>query len=160
MGTGDYLDVNESFARATGYTREEIVGSNFYKLGLWPDEAAWAPFTEALITASEVRNYPATFRMKDGHLVRSLISAVQCELWGKRCCISSARDISDLSVAQERLRRSEETFRKIFDASLDAMTIVDGTTGAYIDVNPEFLRATGFSRDDIIGKTATLSVSG
>jgi two-component system sensor histidine kinase/response regulator len=153
MGTGDYLDVNESFARATGYTREELVGSNFFKLGLWPDEAAWAPFTEALITASEVRNYPATFRMKDGHLVRSLISAVQCELWGKRCCISSARDISDLSVAQERLRRSEETFRKIFDASLDAMTIVDGTTGAYIDVNPEFLRATGFSRDDIIGKT-------
>ena len=79
---------------------------------------------------------------------------------GQALLYLEARDISDLSVAQERLRRSEETFRKIFDASLDAMTIVDGTTGAYIDVNPEFLRATGFSRDDIIGKPATLRSSG
>ncbi len=60
-----------------------------------------------------------------GTLVRSLISAVQCELWGKLLLSGAARDISDLSVAQERLRRSEETFRKIFNASLDAMTIID-----------------------------------
>ncbi len=151
--TGDYLDVNESFARATGYSREEILGSNFFKMGLWPDEAQWAPFTETLVTTGEVRNHPATFRMKDGRLVPSLISAVQCELWGKLCCISVARDISDLSAAQERLRRSEETFRTIFDASLDAMSISEAETGRYVDVNPEFLRATGFTREEIIGKT-------
>ncbi len=153
LATGDYLEVNESFVRATGFSREEIIGSNFFKLGLWPDEAAWAPFAETLLTTGAVRNYPATFRMKDGSLVSSLISAVQCELWGKLCCISAARDISDLSAAQERLRRSEETFRTIFDASLDAMTMVDAVTGEYLDVNPEFLRATGFSREEIIGKT-------
>ena len=54
---------------------------------------------------------------------------------------------------RRRLRRSEETFRKIFDASLDAMSIMDADTGRYIDVNPEFLRATGFTREEIIGKT-------
>ena len=153
MATGDYLDVNESFARATGYSREEIVGSNFFKMGLWPDEAEWLPFTETLLTTGKVRNHPATFRMKDGRLVPSLISAVQCELWGKLCCISTARDISDLSEAQERLRRSEETFRTIFDASLDAMSITEAKSGRYLDVNPEFLRATGFTREEIIGRT-------
>ncbi len=152
MATGDYLDVNESFARATGYSHDEIVGSNFYKMGLWPDEAEWSGFTEALVSKGEVRNHPATFRMKDGKLVPSLISAVQCELWGKLCCISTARDISDLSEAQERLRRSEETFRTIFDASLDAMSISEPETGRYVDVNPEFLRASGFTREETIGK--------
>jgi PAS domain S-box-containing protein len=154
MSTGDYLDANESFLRATGYSREELIGSNFFKLGLWPDEGEWNQFTQALVSTGKITNHPATFRMKDGTLVPSLISAVQCELWGRVCCISSARDITELNLAQEKLRRSEETFRKLFDSSIDAITIVDMTTAEYVDVNPEFLRASGFTRDEIIGKSA------
>ncbi len=112
------------------------------------------PSLTSLLTKGEVRNHPATFRMKDGRLVPSLISAVQCELWGKLCCISAARDISVLSEAQERLRRSEETFRTVFDASLDAMSITDAESGRYIDVNPEFLRGSGFTHEETIGRTA------
>ena len=151
MATGDYMDINDSFARATGYSREELIGSSFFKLGLWPDELQWQDFIDQLILNGEVRNHPATFKMKDGRLVSALLSAVQCELWGKVCCISSARDVTELNLAQEKLRRSEETFRKIFDASLDAMGIVDILTGSYVDINPEFIRASGYSREEIIG---------
>ena len=153
MGTGDYLDVNESFARATGYAREDLIGSNFFKLGLWPDPEEWKQFNETLIMTGEVRNQRGTFRMK-GALVPCLVSAVKCELWGKQCCISTARDVSDLYQAQERLRRSEEIFRKIFDTALDSMSITDAVTGEVIDVNARFLRATGFSREEVIGKTS------
>ena len=154
MASGDYVDVNESFVRATGHRREEIVGSNFFKLGLWPEEKEWKHFTETLVTAGEVRNQRATFRMKDGSLVSCLVSAVQCELWGKLCCISTARDITDLHETQKKLRRSEETFREIFDSSLDAMSITEVASGEYLDVNPEFVRASGFSREEIIGKSS------
>ena len=153
MATGDYLDVNESFVRATGHEREDLIGSNFFKLGLWPDDKEWQPFTEKLISTGEVRNQRATFRRKDGTLMPCLVSAVKCELWGKLCCISTARDISDLNEAQEKLHRSEETFREVFDSSLDAMSITDASTGEYLDVNPEFLLASGFSREEIIGVT-------
>ena len=48
------------------------------------------------------------------------------------------------------LSESEETFRKLFDANLDSMTLT-GIDGNYIDVNQEFVRATGFSREEAIG---------
>jgi PAS domain S-box-containing protein len=153
ISSGEYLDVNAAFAKATGYARDEIVGSNFWKLGIWPDEKESRDFVEKLVLAGEVRNQRATFKMRDGTLAPCLLSAVQSELWGKLCCISTARDITDLNETQEKLRRSEETFRKIFDTNLDAMSIIDAGTGEYIDVNPEFLRATGFNREETIGKT-------
>jgi PAS domain S-box-containing protein len=153
ISSGEYLDVNAAFANATGYTRDEIVGSNFWKLGIWPDEKESREFIEKLVLAGEVRNQRATFKMKDENLAPCLLSAVQSELWGKLCCISTARDISDLNETQEKLRRSEDTFRKIFDTNLDAMSITDAATGEYIDVNPEFLRVTGFEREEIVGKT-------
>ena len=152
MATGDYLDVNDSFAFASGYTREEIIGSNFWKLGQWPDEPDWQRFNEDLVFTGEVKNRRATFRKRDGTLVPTLISAVQCELWGRRCCIANIRDISELSDAQENLRRSEERFRRIFDTSLDAMSISDDA-GTFTDVNPEFIRASGFTREELIGQT-------
>ncbi len=154
LTTGSYLDVNESFCRAHGLPREEIIGSSFYKLGRWPNPKEWKHFVKHLILSGEVRNQRVTFRMKDGTDVPCLISAVRCELWGKQCCIATTRDITDLNEAQEKVRRSEETFRKIFDASLDSMSIIDAVSTEYIDVNPEFLRATGYTREEIIGKTA------
>jgi PAS domain S-box-containing protein len=154
MGTGDYLDVNESFVNGIGYRREEIIGSNFVKLGVWPDEEEWMHLSENLVMTGEVRNQRVTFRTRDGTLVPCLVSAVQCELWGKKCCISTARDITELNQAQEKMRRSEETFRKIFDSSLDAMSITDVASGEYLDVNPEFLKSSGFSREEIVGNSA------
>jgi len=100
VATGNYLNVNESFCRDTGFRREEVIGSNFFKLGLWPDEEEWTHFTETLVMAGEIRNQRVTFRMKDGTLVPYLLSAVQCELSGKQCYISTARDISTIEEAE------------------------------------------------------------
>ncbi len=154
IATGNYLDVNAAFLQISGYAREEVIGSNFFKLGLWPDQKEWTQFVDTLVFTGEVRNQPCTFRRRDGTLSPCLISAIKCEVWGKVCCIATTRDITILVEAQEKLRRSEKTFRKIFDTSLDAISIVDANTGEYIDVNPEFVRETGFSREEIIGKTA------
>src|ERR1039458_1247788 len=57
---------------------------------------------------------------------------------------------SEVTTAQ--LRESETALRQLFDQSLDSMTILDLETGRYIDVNEEYTRNTGYSRDEIIGK--------
>ncbi len=154
IATGDYLEVNQSFVDAIGYTREEIIGSNFWKLGIWPDHKESERFIESLILTGAVKNQRVTFRKRDGTLVPCLISAVKCELWGKLCCLSAVHDITELSEAQEKLRHSEEIFRTIFDASLDWMSITEIENARYVDVNPEFMRATGFTREEIIGKSS------
>ncbi|HKV53039.1 MAG TPA: response regulator [Candidatus Binataceae bacterium] len=76
--------------------------------------------------------------------------------------------VGQLEQSDERLREEvlehqraarsaeeqRETLRKVFEASPDAMAVLEvGATGQFVDVNEEFLKVHGYSRDEVIGKT-------
>ncbi len=63
-------------------------------------------------------------------------------------------DITKRRILEENLRRSEDKFYKIFQSSPDSMAISTIDSGTLIDVNEEFIRKTGYSREEIIGKTS------
>jgi len=63
-------------------------------------------------------------------------------------------DISDRKQAEEKLRESEEKFRLTFDASPDSVNINRLQDGLYVDINRGFTALTGYSREDVIGKTS------
>jgi PAS domain S-box-containing protein len=52
------------------------------------------------------------------------------------------------------LEESEERFRVAFHTSPDAININRVDTGRYVDANEGFLRLTGYSRQEIIGRTS------
>ena len=69
--------------------------------------------------------------------------------------IASVRDISERKMTEESLRESEDKFRLMFNSSPDSISINRlGGSHPYVDINEGFTRTTGFSRDDVIGKTA------
>ncbi|MGH7859427.1 MAG: ATP-binding protein, partial [Candidatus Binatia bacterium] len=55
--------------------------------------------------------------------------------------------------AEQRLRESEEKFRRIFHEGVDGITLNALEVGTYLDVNREFLALTGYRRDEVVGKT-------
>jgi PAS domain S-box-containing protein len=62
------------------------------------------------------------------------------------------RDVTDRVLHESRLRESEEKFRKIFQYSTNAISIVSRSDGRYIDVNDEWLRLFGYTQSEVIGK--------
>ena len=64
------------------------------------------------------------------------------------------RELAERKRAEEALRQSEDKFSKAFHGSPDWVTITTLKDGRYIDVNDAFLRITGFSRDEVIGRTS------
>lgn len=56
--------------------------------------------------------------------------------------------------AQQELRRSEEKFSKAFHASPDWITISTLKDGIYIDVNEAFLEHSGYSIEEVIGRSS------
>jgi PAS domain S-box-containing protein len=66
----------------------------------------------------------------------------------------AAFDITDRKQAEARLQESEERFAKAFNANPDPMTIHRISDGRYIAANESFLTVTGFSRDEVLGRTA------
>jgi PAS domain S-box-containing protein len=64
-------------------------------------------------------------------------------------------DITVRRQMEEILRMSEEKFSKAFMASPEAISIATMDEGIYVEVNDAFLARTGFSRDEVIGRTST-----
>jgi PAS domain S-box-containing protein len=63
------------------------------------------------------------------------------------------RDITERRKAEESLRQSEERFSKAFQATATAMAI-SNFDGKYVDINCSFESLTGFTRKEVVGKTA------
>jgi len=164
VSDGNFVAFNEELLRLTGHTREQAMGSSAMELGVWTDPADRLRLAAALAQDGTVRNLEIEFQTGNRTRVPTLVSASMINLGSELCVVSYIRDITerkrnerDLLAAREELSRqvkalsdSGETFRKLFDANLDSMTLT-GVDGKYIDVNREFTRATGFSRAETIG---------
>ncbi len=63
-------------------------------------------------------------------------------------------EIREREAAQSRLEENESVIRKIFDTTLETITINRLSDGVFLDVNEEFTRCYGYRRDEVIGKSA------
>ncbi len=64
-------------------------------------------------------------------------------------------DISKKKRAEETLKRSEETFAKVFKANPAAIAICRQHDGCILDVNVAFENLIGYRREELIGQNAT-----
>ncbi len=71
-----------------------------------------------------------------------------------RGCVAVVRDITERKITEERLKESEEKYKELFDNSLDAIIITD-LEGKIIEVNSGFENITGYSRDEVKGRSYT-----
>jgi PAS domain S-box-containing protein len=65
-----------------------------------------------------------------------------------------AHDIEDSIKAIESLKESEEKFIKLFESSPFSISLTDNDTGKILDVNEHYLEMTGFTRNEVIGRTS------
>ncbi len=63
-------------------------------------------------------------------------------------------DISEQKRIRDELRLSEDKFSKIFQASPDWISITTLDEGIFLDVNDGYLNSSGYTRDEVIGRTS------
>ena len=161
LDNGMFVDVNEAFLRGAGYTREEIIGHTALEVDIWANPEDRQKMFEELRKNSVCTNLEAQFRKKNGTLIWGLLSASVIELDDKPCILAMVRNISEtkaaaesLAMAQDALRNSEVRYRTAFHASPNAVNIFRLDDGMFLDINPAFLDAMGFEREEVIGRTA------
>ncbi len=68
--------------------------------------------------------------------------------------VATVEDITSRSLAEERLRQSEEKFSQLFRLSPDSIILTDMTTRRIVDVNETFVRFTGYGHGEAVGRTS------
>lgn len=151
LADGRFLEVNETFVRMSGYSREEALGRTPIELGLWVDPVQRAEGLAQLRAGRFKRNTEAHFRMKDGSERTCLISAELIEINGEPCVVTVINDITERKQAELALRTSEANYRALFEGASDGIFITD-EQGYYVDVNASACRMSGYDRDELLGK--------
>ena len=152
---GRFVDVNDSYTRFTGYSREEVIGRKSSELNVWISDADRERMLKMLRETGRVKNEEFKFRAKSGEIRTWLFSAEPVTLGGKDCLIGVSTDITERKKVEEELRESEEKFAKAFNSSPESIAITTIKEGRYIDVNDSYLKRTGYSRKELVGKTTT-----
>ena len=154
---GRIIEANPAFLRASGHARHEVIGHTTLELGLWLDLAQRDDFLRLIRTMGQVRDFEADFRSKSGETRWLLLTADLIELGGEPCMLAVGIDITDRRRRQqiEAAQREAQTyFEKSFHLSPALMAISRVSDHVITEVNPTFLRARGFTREEVIGRTA------
>ncbi len=151
---GKILTINRAGTELFGYSRRELMGMDIRVL--YADPYDRERFRQEIESTGAVKDFEVLLRRKDGARIICVITSTvrrspEGGIIGYQGII---RDVTAYKKAEEALRRSEEKFSKIFRSSPDWMAISTLEDGRLIDVNDAFLRITGYSREEVIGKTS------
>jgi PAS domain S-box-containing protein len=115
MEEGRLIEVNDSFVRIMGFTREESIGRTSFELGLWTAEADRDEIIKEIQDRGRVQSKEMVFQAKGGqHLVVNY-SAEVIQLGGRGCLLSVCEDITKRKRADEELRRLSRQLLRLQD---------------------------------------------
>ena len=151
---GRITDVNSSTEMVTGYSRDELIGTDFSDYFTEPEKAKEG--YQRVFQKGLVRDYLLEIRHREGHITPVLYNAsvYQDETGEVMGVFAAARDITELKKAEEALRLSSIYNRSLIEASLDPLVTID-PDGKITDVNEATELVTGYLREELIGTDFT-----
>ena len=150
--------INDYAEKVTGYKLEEWLTTPGLGFDIVHEEDREKVALET--AAVFVTGKPVAIRFrwiaKDGHIV--WVEAHIAPLMDETGAIVGIRgvtlDVTEQHQAAQARRQSEERFAKAFRANPQPTSLATLAEGRFVDVNDSFLETSGYSRDEVIGRTS------
>jgi PAS domain S-box-containing protein len=145
--THKIVTANPKALETIGASKEHVIGKVCHTF-ICPAEKGKCPITDLGQTVDKSER---VLLRADGQRI-PILKTVTTIIWGgRKYLIESIIDITDLKKTEKTLQKSEEMFRTLMEEAPIAVCNVD-LKGKVTYVNKRFEEATGYSREEIVGK--------
>ena len=151
---GHYIEVNDAWLAFFGLERDQVLGRPVGEIRIWSSVEQRHALAALVRNHTQLRDHELHARRHDGVAADVLVSWDVFDHNGRSCLLWVFNDISARKQAERQLRESELRFATIFLHSAQAMTLTQLADGVYLNVNLAFETLTGYSRDEIIGRSS------
>ena len=142
-----FLEVNQAFARMTGYVPGELLQMTI--LDLEADD----PEHGAEYARTGLHQFPTAHRHKDGHLIHLEISVNVVRDGGRKLVVGFARDVTERRRAEDSMLRLTRQKKQILHSVNEGIVGLD-CSGEVTFCNPAAAKLLGRSVGEIVGSRA------
>ncbi len=145
-GSMEMVAVNEAFALAYGYAREEALA--LHLTDLYPD------YEKRRITDVAAKLTGHTYvgewhhRKKDGSVFPIVVTSHDIVYKGRTCRIAVITDITERKQMERAIEEESNLNRLLLEQSPDGIVIIDPETARFLNFNDAVCRQLGYSRDE------------
>jgi two-component system sporulation sensor kinase A len=144
--------VNKAFADMLGYNEQELIGVNLRK---FVDEESFQTIRKQteIRKRGETSRYEIALYHRDGK--PRIVQVSASPLWNEKGeyvgAISIIMDVTERRKMEEKLKESEERFKRLIEYAPEAIYIND-VYGRFIDGNKQAEALIGYKKEELIGK--------
>lgn len=147
------IEVNETYCKITGFTREEVIGNTAIALGIWLDPAERETLVTHLVKVGRVKDQDIKIRSKNGELRYLNVSAELTTFNGVDCLLTMVIDRTERAQIRLQLETAlaeAHRFREALD-NVPAFVYIKDMNHRYTYANKQTLALFNRTADTILG---------
>lgn len=142
-----FFDVNHTFCRALGYTKDEVIGRTGDELKLWAAAGHREQLLRQLHEKGVVEDFETALRTKDGRIIVGSMWAELMEVDGEKCVLTTTLDITE----RKRAEADRNRMMTAFEQAAEGIMIAD-LNGDIRYVNPALEAMSGYPKNELLGR--------
>lgn len=153
----EFLFVNSEWIELSGFSNEESKAIRFIDR-IHPEDRSFVLTTVADAWEKKQASAKLEYRWQKSNgnyfWIESRIKFLKKEKKHTTVAVFCSREITERKKAEKKFQETESLFKTAFKTHPDSININRLSDGIYIDVNEGFSRLTGFSRQEVVGKSS------
>ncbi len=148
------VDVNDTFLTTLGYSRSQVIGRSGTELGIIARTDIKA-MDEHFRAKGKISNWEVDLKCADGSKRYGLLSAEPITNQGQKHLLTVVIDITERKRAEDELRKLSQMVEQS-----PVIVFITDLEGRIEYVNPKFTEVTGYTFEEVRGKTPRILKSG
>ena len=138
---GKFQFVNPQFQKYTGFSEDELLGTESLRLVHHDDRERVRESAVAMLKGKRSSPYELRYIVKNGDTLWATETVTSINYNGKRAVLGNFMDISER-------KQAEELFKTLSDSLMIGVYIIQD--GKFVFANPQFLKDSGFTEDELL----------